>query len=280
MNHRSAVATEQPVSAERWTLIAVSCLAYILAVALHEHGGHSAACVLLGGRPLEMGAFYVSCDQTRLSPLDIRLVAVAGPAVSLILGVGCFAVLGKLRGAATTYFLWLLGTVGLMEVSGYLLFSGVTGLGDLGTGPDGVLFGASPQLLWRGILTLSGAFTYVWVVHFSLERFEPFFFGTGPERLTLPRRAALTSYCMGAATYLLVGAFNPHGWQILLTSVLPAGLGGTSGLLWMFQLADPEGRAYGPGFTFERHWRWIAAGLIVTLAYGLIFARTYHWSPG
>jgi hypothetical protein len=280
MSHGSAESTAQPVSAERWTLIAVSCLAYILAVALHEHGGHFVACVLLGGRPLEMGAFYVTCDHTRLSTLDSRLVALAGPTVSLILGLACFAVLGKLRGAATTYFLWLLGTVGLMEATGYLLFSGVTGLGDLGTGPDGALSGVSPELLWRAALTLSGALTYVGVVNFCLSRLEPYFLGNGPERLALPRRAVLTSYFVGAATYLIIGAFNPHGWQILLTSVLPSCLGGTSGLLWMFQLADPEGRAYGPGFTFERRWHWIAAGLLVTLGYGLIFARTYHWSSG
>jgi hypothetical protein len=197
-----------------------------------------------------------------------------------MLALGSFAVLGRLRGAATTYFLWLLGTVSLLEVSGYLLFCGVTGLGDLGTGPDGALYGASPQMLWRAVLTVSGAFTYVWVVHFSLGRLEPFFFGTGPERLTLPRRAVLTSYCVGAATYLIIGAFNPQDWRAVLTSVLPACLVGTSGLLWMFQFADPEGRAYGPGFTFERRWHWIAAGLIVTLGYGLIFAHTYHWDPG
>jgi hypothetical protein len=47
---------------DKLTLIAVSAIAYILAVALHEHLGHATACVLLGSHPLELGAFYVNCD--------------------------------------------------------------------------------------------------------------------------------------------------------------------------------------------------------------------------
>lgn len=42
------------------TLIAVSALAYLIAVALHEHLGHTAACIVLGSHPKKMGAFYVS----------------------------------------------------------------------------------------------------------------------------------------------------------------------------------------------------------------------------
>jgi len=37
-----------------------------------------------------------------------------------------------------------------MEAAGYLPFSGISGLGDLGTGGDGVLFGASPHGFGEG----------------------------------------------------------------------------------------------------------------------------------
>lgn len=265
---------------ERWTLIAVSSLAYILAVALHEHGGHAAACVLLGGHPAEMGAFYVRCDYTGLSALDVRLVALAGPIVSLIQGLVCFAILGKTRGPATRYCTWLLGTIGLMGAAGYLLFSGVSGIGDLGTGVDGALFGASPAWLWRIVLTVAGVLAYLCVVYLSLGRLEPFLRGEGPARLRPPRRAALISYFVGAATYLIIGAFNPYGWQIVLTSALPSSLGGTSGLLWMFQLAKRQRTATGPGIGFPRRWSWITAGVLATVAYALVFARTLRWPAG
>ena len=52
---------------DKLTLMAISCLAYIIAVALHEHAGHSFACVLLGSHPTEMGAFYAECDYRGMS---------------------------------------------------------------------------------------------------------------------------------------------------------------------------------------------------------------------
>ena len=78
--------TQSPASPARpdWpTLTAVSALAYILEIALHEHLGHAAACILLGGHPTELGAFYVECDYANMS-------ALAGPVVSLLTGVISF----------------------------------------------------------------------------------------------------------------------------------------------------------------------------------------------
>src|SRR5215469_8315756 len=72
------------------TLIGVSALAYVLATALHEHLGHALACVALGSHPLEMGAFYIECDDTRLGSVSLRLVSLAGPVVSLLTGLVCF----------------------------------------------------------------------------------------------------------------------------------------------------------------------------------------------
>jgi hypothetical protein len=264
-----------------WTLIAISCLAYVVEVALHEHGGHSTACLLLGSRPTEMGAFYVNCDSARLTPLGIRLVALAGPVLSLIVGVVGLSIFTVLPGApATAYFFWLLGTLGLMGAAGYPLFSGVTGIGDLGFGSDGAFFDATPQWLWRAVLTLIGVLGYIGTVYFSVLRLEPLLSGSGRARLKVAHRAARVSYFAGAAIYLIIGAFNPYGWQIILTSVLPASMGGTSGLLWMFRVADRNRNASGPGLFFERRWSWITVGLLGVLGYGLVFARTLRWPPG
>jgi hypothetical protein len=275
----STTAIQPPaVLPERWTLIAISAVAYVLAVAVHEHGGHATTCLLVGSRPVEMNAFYVNCDDTRLTDLTRRLVELAGASVEALLGLVAFALLATVRsGPATAYFLWLLGSITLMAAAGYPLFSGVTGLGDLGISVDGALHGASPQWLWRLVLSLSGALLYFAVVRLSLARLEPLLSGEGRARVTPARKTALVSYLVGAATYLVISAFNPLGWLIVLTSALPSSMGGTSGLLWMFQLADRQRSAQGPGLAFGRRWSWILAGLIVTLAYGLVFARSLRW---
>jgi hypothetical protein len=81
---------------DRLTLIAISALAYVVGVALHEHLGHALACVVLGSHPTEMGAYYVNCDDARLSSFSIRLVQLAGPFVSVLTGVVCFALVRRM----------------------------------------------------------------------------------------------------------------------------------------------------------------------------------------
>ena len=80
-------------SPDTLTLVAISALAYVLAVALHEHGGHATACLLMGSHPKELGAFYVDCDDNGLSSVGMRIVALAGPVASLLTGVLALLVL-------------------------------------------------------------------------------------------------------------------------------------------------------------------------------------------
>ena len=277
MTMTSAEMTARTALPDLWTLIAVSALAYIVPAALHEHGGHTATCLLLGGHPLEMGAFYVNCETQGMSALGVRLVALAGPVVSVLFGSLCLAVVPAVRARAMIYLVWLMGTVSLLQGTGYLMFSGVSGFGDLGTEPDAVLFGAEPEWLWRAVLSVAGLIAYVAAVYFALSRILPFLCGKGWEQLAVPHRAARVSYAVGAVTHLLIGAFNPGGLHVVLISVLPSSLGATSGLLWMFRAAWPGGKGAGPGIAFERSWSYIAVAAVVTLAYGLTFARTLVW---
>ncbi|HMD59703.1 MAG TPA: hypothetical protein VKG66_07955 [Steroidobacteraceae bacterium] len=259
---------------DRLTLIAISCLAYIVAVALHEHLGHATACTLLGGHVKEFGAFYVTCGDAGLSLLDKRLVALAGPFISLILGLVCFQILKTVAQPRSFYFLWLLGSLGLMSASGYMLFSGVAGIGDLGTTGDGALQGVQPEWLWRAVLALLGGFCYFRVVRYMARRLEPRLNATGHDRIHCAKRVTLISYLTGAALYLVIGLFNPHGAVILLTSALPASLGGTSGLVWFDSGLNAKGDAAGPGLYFSRSWRWVAIAFAVTLIYGAVFGPT------
>jgi hypothetical protein len=271
----AAAAPPEAHGPDMTTLVAVSALAYVLAVALHEHGGHATACVLLGSHLKELGAFYVDCDDSALSSAGIRMVAVAGPLVSLILGIGSFAVLRRVSPARPLayYFTWLLGGLGLMSATGYPLFSGVSGLGDLGTTQDGALFGATPEWLWRVALTITGAVAYFFVVRHLGRTMIPLVGATAGPRMAQARRATWISYATGAALYLAIGAFNPLGWSIIFLSVLPSSLGATSGLLWMWGVYRRRAPAagVGSGLGFGRNITWILLSVLIVIAYAVLF---------
>ena len=254
------------------TLIAISVLAHIGATALHEHLGHSLACVLLGGHINEAGAFYVDCAHTGMSDLSIRLVALAGPVVSLLTGIACFLILRNLAPQASVgrYFTWILGTAGLMSFTGYLLFSGVSGLGDFGTGPDGAIRQLQPEALWRLGLTILGIGGYYLVVRFSVRELGKWIGGGGVARIRYARNLALVTYLSGAAAAILIGMLNPLGVVILLTSAAASSLGANSGFLWMMQLLDRKEEPAGPYLTWGRRWVWIVVAVSFTIAYALI----------
>ncbi len=254
----------------------ISALAYITGTGLHEHLGHTAACFLLGSRPTEIGAFYVNCDYTLLSDLRIRMVALAGPLVSLLVGIVCFLIVRYRppRSSHGFYFVWLLGSIGLMSATGYLLFSGVSGLGDFGTTRDGLFYQAAPEWLWRLILSLTGLACYILVILVSVRTIDPRIAGQGRTRIHDARGFTLISYLTGAAVSILTGLLNPHGLVIVLVSSAASSLGATSGLLWMMQLLDREKRVPAPGLVFSRRWAWIALGVIVTVMYAAILGPT------
>lgn len=265
-----------PPLPDRLTLIAISALAYVIGVALHEHLGHALACVVLGSHPTEMGAYYVNCDDARLSSFSIRLVELAGPFVSVLTGVVCLALLRRLPRLTGSgfYFLWLLGALGLMDAAGYALFSGASGQGDLGTTSDGALYGATPEWLWRVALFVFGAITYRWVMRIAVAAIEPRVGGTGDGRVRGARLTALTSYLTGGAVAVLIGLLNPQGVVIVILSSIASSLGGTIGLLFMMQWLKRQPDVPGPGLYFARSWSWIVIAALVTVAYAAIFGPT------
>ncbi|HEY8054080.1 MAG TPA: hypothetical protein VIE42_14925 [Steroidobacteraceae bacterium] len=265
-----------PPLPDRLTLIAVSALAYVVGVALHEHFGHALACVALGSHPTEMGAYYINCDDARLSSLRIRLVELAGPFVSVLTGVVCLQLVRRLPrlSGAGFYFLWLLGALGLMDAAGYALFSGASGQGDLGTTSDGALYGATPEWLWRVGLFLVGAITYRWVMRIAVAAIEPRLSGSGEGRIRSARLTALTSYLTGGAVAVLIGALNPQGIVIVLLSSIASSFGGTIGLLFMMQWLQRKPDAQGIGIYFARSWIWIGIAVVVTVAYAAVFGPT------
>ena len=213
MTSSPSMSTTGPATSDRWTLIASSALAYITAVGLHEHLGHAVTCSLLGSHPTELGAFYINCDNSGLSDLRLRLVALAGPVVSLAIGVVAFLVLRcrPPRKSNAYFFVWLLGCLGLMAATGYLFFSGVTGIGDFGTGRDGVFYQMSPEWLWQIMLTVIGIASYLLIVRLALREIEPHLSGVGRPRIRAASRLVLTSYLTGVVVRPRDWAAQPAG---------------------------------------------------------------------
>jgi hypothetical protein len=265
-----------PPIPDRLTLIAISALAYVAAAGLHEHFGHTLFCILLGSHPLEMGAFYVDCDYTGMSDISIRLVSLAGPLVSLLAGIVSFVVLRRLsaRAAAASYFVWLLGSIGLMSATGYLLFSGLSGIGDFGLDRNGLFYQATPALLWRLGLTIAGIASYILAISIAVRAIDRLIGGAGVARIRYAQHLALMSYVTGAVVSIAIGLLNPYGLIIVAISAAASSLGATSGLLWMMQLLKGDRQGAAPWPTLQRSWGWIVAGGIATLVYALVLGPT------
>ncbi len=260
------------------TLVVISASAYMLAVALHELVGHGLACLMVHGQVLGLGAFYVNCGFNGLSDLAIRWVVFAGPLVSLLVGIVAFLLLPTIpaRRPQLQFFIWLLGALGLMTFTGYILFSGVSGLGDFGTARDGLIYGASPQWLWQVLEALVGVVTYYGVVLFSSRQMERIIGGSGREHVRRAQRIAMIAYFSGAVVSLLIGLLNPLGIVLFLVSAAGSSLGGTSGLLWMMQLLNRKRESAIPPFQLARSWPWIITGLLALAVYGGVFGPILH----
>ena len=260
------------------TLVVISASAYMLAVALHELVGHGLACFMVHGQVLELGAFHVNCGFNGLSDLAIRWVVFAGPLVSLLIGVVAFVLLPAVpaRRPQLQYFIWLLGTLGLLTFTGYLLFSGVSGLGDFGVSREGLIYGASPEWLWRVLETLVGVATYYGVALFSAHQMDRIIGGSGREKVRRGQRIAMIAYFSGAVVSLLIGLLNPQGIELFLVSAVGSSLGGTSGLLWLMQLLNRKEETATPPFQFARSLPWIIAGLLGLAIYAGVFGPNIH----
>ncbi|MBL8061383.1 MAG: hypothetical protein JNK32_00070 [Anaerolineales bacterium] len=260
------------------TLIAISAFSFMLATAVHEHAGHSLACALLGGEVKELGAFYVDCETASLSDMGNRLVSFAGPLVSLIFGIFGVALFDRAFKANSQlkFFLWHFATTNLMVAAGYSLFSGVAGIGDLGTGESGVFYNLQPEWVYRVGLSILGLASYYWVVRISIKRMDTFIGGEGNERIGRAQMISLIAYLTGGVIAVLIGLLNPYGLIIVLISSFTSSMGGTSGLAWMMQLLDRKKNTGEAPFVLVRSWAWIMASVIFLVAYAAIFGRTLY----
>lgn len=244
------------------TIVAMAVVASALSSLLHEGLGHGVTAWLRGDVVMELTSNHLS------SVRPDRLVDAAGTIADLAGGGLCFLALPRVRSANARYFLWFFGAVCLLMGAGYLLFSGVLGLGDWAAFIAGL---PRPALLRAGMAAV-GAVLYVWFVRLIAVTVHPY----APHRGDYNTVGRLPYYA-SCAFWCLAGVFDPMGFRLMLLSTLPASFGGMSGLLWADSLMPrtPPGEE----LVVERSRAWsilaIAAGgaFLVTVARGIEFSR-------
>jgi hypothetical protein len=262
---------------DRLSLVAIAWLAYTVANVAHEGVGHGGACLVVGGRPVALSAMHFEGDLDGLPPSARRWEAAGGTLVNLACGALCLLLLRR-RGEPTParYFLWLLGTLSLLQAFGYWLFSGIGRIGDWAVVWDGV----EPAWLWRVGLALAGAAGYWMTIAASLRLLLPFV-GSGPDRARRAVALTVVPYLAGGLLYVAAGTLNPHGVRLVAISAAAASFGGASALAWMAQLLRNE-KAYppaaGPGLALRSLLGWRLAGLVVAAVFVFVLGPSIRLS--
>ena len=263
-------AATRTVPTDALTVVAVSALAFIASSVLHEGLGHGGACLLVGGKPLSLTAVYFAHDSAGLSDLRSRFIAAGGPIVNLITGLAGLVALRGMKGVPGPgrYLMWLVTTLGLFMATGYLLFSGVGGIGDLAI----VTKGLQPAWLWRVLLALAGAALYLLSAIVAVAEFGRIAGPPGEALVSRASRIALISYLTGAVVICTAGILNPQGFIFVLISAGASTLGGASGLLWMMRMPrSPRfNRPDSAELALPRNWGWIVAAAVALLIYVVV----------
>jgi len=250
------------------TIAGLALLLMPLLTMLHEIGGHAAMCAAVG-RVQQIGAFYVECDTQTL--LSKRLVSLAGPGIDAVLAVIGYGLWRNLKGdlaRLVTWYVWL--SCGFVA-SGYLLFSGVSGLGDLGPSGDGGLAPLAPPLVWRAAFVLVGFASYFMLVKAGMATLSAMI-GQGPDTKQARRRIAHFYYAVLCIAAVVASLPNPVGLLITLTSAVAASFGGHAGLISIGYATHDGGEAR--AFTIGRNFPLLIAGGIATIAFAAILGPT------
>jgi hypothetical protein len=260
----------------RLTLVAVAFVAYAIANVAHEGVGHAGACLAVGGQPIALSAVHFEGDLSGLAPWTRRVQAAGGTLTNIALGLACFILLRRGRGATPgRYFLWLLGTLNLLQASGYWLFSGIGGIGDWAV----VIDRLAPAWAWRLGLAVLGGAAYLATIVLSLRLMLPFV-GDGEQRLRRALALTLVPYFAGGLLYVAAGLLNPHGFLLVLISAAAASFGGASAFAWMTQLLRNT-KSYppspGPGLALPASRGWQLAGIVAALVFVLVLGPSVRF---
>jgi hypothetical protein len=253
------------------TVVGLTLLISPLATMAHELGGHAAACVALGGKPFELGAYYIECDVT--DDLARRLVAMAGTGVDLILLGALFAAWRVAKGDLLRLALWYGFIAKGMTAFGYWCFSGVSGIGDWGPGDGGGIGPLPNEYLIRAALLAAGLAGYVGIIVLGGRTLRAMI-GGGPDAFAAQRRIAIVFYVLNGAVAVLIGLLNPHGFFITIASAAASTLGGMAG---MFNIGFAKSQPPAKAFNVKNSTMLLVLGVIVTSAFAVVLGPTLRW---
>jgi hypothetical protein len=259
----------RPAEIDLPTVVAIAVVAYASANMVHEGLGHGGAALLLGARPTMLNAIFFNYDETTVSETGQRLISAAGSLVNLLVGLPLLALLPRVRSLPCRYFLWLFAAVNLLTAFGYLLFSGIGGIGDWYR----VIHDIPHIGLWRVAEVVAGAFLYFVVApRLLMPPLDPWLGRDPGVRERRARTLSLIPYLAGGVTLCLAGILNPLGLKIVLISAVAASFGGTSLLAWYPPIPRPPASATPePPLGLPRSTAWIAAAAIALLIFVFVF---------
>jgi hypothetical protein len=253
---------------DRLTLIAISALACIVQVVLHEGLGHGVTAWLSGAHRMTMSTVALQSDA------DTRWISANGTLVNLLFAAIFWLMLtGAHRyKPATRYFLVLTMAGNLFTGTGYFLFSGVFHFGDWAA----VIRGLQPHWMWRVGLVLLGVASYFASMLAVAAKMRPFAGKSGGSgRL---RTLCWTPYFTEGILAGIGGLFNPLGLFYVVASALPSTLGANAGMLSlpsMMRMWSGEERQVEP---VRRSAAWIAASAVASLVFIGVLGRGVTWS--
>lgn len=259
------------------TIAGLGLLLMPLLTMWHEIGGHAAVCAFQGGEVRTIGAFYVECDG--LQGLGNIFVACAGVFVNAILAIAAYFWWRRAVSAngsdLAKITLWLVWVSEAFVASGYFLFSGVTGAGDLGISEGG---GLSSLGLTRPVQIIEiaiGLLSYILLVR-AAKRALNVMIGTGPETRRARRVIAHGYYVSVGAAAVLVGVLNPVGIFITAMSAAASSFGGLAGFISVGLAAGKDDKP--AEIVVRRNFALIGAGIAASVAFALVFGPSIQFA--
>lgn len=253
------------------TVIGLGLLLLPLTTMWHEIGGHAVTCAVQGGRVTEIGAFYVECEG--LAGWPQALVALAGASMDAVLAIVAYGLWRRARGDLGRLGWWYVWVDKAFTAAGYLLFSGVSGFGDLAPGSNsGGGLGPVPHAgQFRAAEILAGAAIYFWLVRAAIRALTAML-GGGPATASAQRRIAHGYYATAGVAAVLVGLANPVGITITILSAAASSFGGLAGLISVGFAASRSGEPR--PFVIRSHWVLLAAGAATTTVFAVVLGPT------
>jgi len=235
---------------------AIALLAFMAADLSHEVLGHGSIAFLLHARHIALSYTALSTD------ISSRTLVLAGPVANLIFGVVGFTVLRRWRTEPKRlWFLFLFASMSLMNLSSYLILSGVTGTGDLAAAIAGV---PQPEIV-RSCMGIIGLISYGVLVRVLAQSFRIFARPNGGLRIA--------AYSAPLVLNTAAASISPLGLHFYLISALPATAGVNIFLLILPYAGKSAHRDAGSGTPeaiVKRSLTWILTATVLGIAYVLL----------